>query len=97
MLSSKKLKVLQKYIDIVESIRGKTIEEINLERGHIHYKKGASGLIIENLLGIKNNNSYKADIEEINTEIKVLPIQLHNLKAKEPTQIKMINFMEVAR
>jgi DNA mismatch repair endonuclease MutH len=30
-------------------------------------------------------------------EIKVLPIQLHNHKAKEPTQIKMINFLNVAK
>jgi len=26
-----------------------------------------------------------------------LPLQLHNLKVKEPTQIKMINFLDVAK
>jgi DNA mismatch repair endonuclease MutH len=99
MLSSKKLKALQPYIDIIESNRGKTLKEIFTKLGshkHEHFKKGASGLIIENLLGLENNNSKKADLEELKVEIKVLPIQLNNLKAKEPTQIKMINFIKVA-
>lgn len=100
MLSSKKLKALQKYIDIIELNKGKTIGEIYgtiTGDKHDHFKKGASGLIIENLLGLKNNSSPKADLEELRVEIKVLPIQLHNLKVKEPTQIKMINFLEVAK
>lgn len=100
MLSSKKLKSLQKYIDIIEQNRGKRIGDILNELGidkHSHFKKGASGLIIENLLGLNNNGSPMADLEELNIEIKVLPLQLHNLKVKEPTQIKMINFMEVAK
>ncbi len=49
MLSSKKLKSLQKYIDIIEKNRGRKIgdilRELNLER-HSHFKKGASGLIV---------------------------------------------------
>jgi len=100
MLSSKKLKALQKYIDIIEANKGRTIGDIYkniIGENHAHYKKGASGLIIENLLGLKNNGSPMADLEEFKVEIKVLPIQLHNLKVKEPTQIKMINFMEVAK
>ncbi|MFH0779815.1 MAG: MutH/Sau3AI family endonuclease [Parcubacteria group bacterium] len=100
MLSSKKLKILQPYIDIVESHKGKTLGEVFAELGshkHEHFKKGASGLIIENLLGLRNNNSKKADIEESKIEIKVLPVKLNNLKAKEPTQIKMINYVKVAR
>ena len=100
MLSSKKLKALQKYIDIIEVNKGKTIGDIYkniVGENHAHYKKGASGLIIENLLGLTNNGSPMADLEDLKVEIKVLPIQLHNLKVKEPTQIKMINFMEVAR
>jgi DNA mismatch repair endonuclease MutH len=100
MLSSKKLKSLQKYIDIIEKNRGRKIgdilRELNLER-HSHFKKGASGLIVENLLGLGNNGSPMADLIELNIEIKTLPLQLHNLKVKEPTQIKMINFMEVAK
>lgn len=100
MLSSTKLKALQKYIDIIEVNKGKTIGEIltslNIEK-HSHFKKGASGLILENLLGLTNNGSPLADLEDLKVEIKVLPIQLHNLKVKEPTQIKMINFMDVAR
>ncbi len=100
MLSSKKLKALQKYIDIIETNKGKTIgailSELNMDK-HSHFKKGASGLILENLLGLTNNGSPLADLEDLKVEIKVLPIQLHNLKVKEPTQIKMINFMEVAR
>lgn len=100
MLSSKKLKALQPYIDILEKHKGKTLGEIFnfLHNGrHSHFKKGASGLIIENLLGLENNNSKKADLEELNIEIKVLPIQLRTLKAKEPTQIKMINYVRVAK
>ncbi len=100
MLSSKKLKALQKYIDIIEENKGKTIGKIYSGISgdkHSHLKKGASGLIIENLLGLENNSSPKADLEELKVEIKVLPLQLHNLKVKEPTQIKMINFIEVAR
>lgn len=100
MLSSKKLKALQKYIDIVEANKGKTIGTIYkniIGENHSHYKKGASGLIVENLLGLKNNGSPLADLQDLNVEIKVLPLQLHNFKVKEPTQIKMINFLEVAK
>jgi DNA mismatch repair endonuclease MutH len=99
MLSSKKLKALQPYINIIESHKGKTLREIFDELGshkHGHFKKGASGLIVENLLGLKNNSSKKADLEELKVEVKVLPVQLNNFKAKEPTQIKMINFVRVA-
>jgi DNA mismatch repair endonuclease MutH len=100
MLSSKKLKALQKYIDIIETNKGKTIGEISYslpKNNHEHYKKGASGLIVENLLGLTNNGSPLADLVELGVEIKVIPIQLNNLKVKEPTQIKMINFLEVAK
>ena len=100
MISSKKLKALQKYIDIIEANKGKTISDIYesiVGENHSHYKKGASGLIIENLLGLENNGSPLADLVDLGVEIKVLPIQLHNLKVKEPTQIKMINFIEVAK
>jgi DNA mismatch repair endonuclease MutH len=100
MLSSQKLKALQKYIDIIEANKGKTIDDIYkniLGDNHAHYKKGASGLIIENLLGLENSGSPLADLADLRVEIKVLPIQLHNLRAKEPTQIKMINFLEVAK
>lgn len=100
MLSSKKLKALQPYIDIIERHKGKTIGSILKElktRKHIHLKKGASGLIIENLLGLKNNSSPKADLENLKIEIKVLPVYLNNFKAKEPTQIKTINYVKLAQ
>jgi len=100
MLSSKKLKSLQKYICIIEKNKGKTIGEIYSSisgNTHSHFKKGASGLIVENLLGLKNNSSPKADLEKLKIEVKVLPIQLFNLKVKEPTQIKMIDFIKVAK
>jgi len=100
MLASKKLKAIQKYIDIIEANKGKTVGEIcNCLPGHNHehYKKGASGLIVENLLGLTNNGSPLADLAELGVEIKVIPIQLNNLRVKEPTQIKMINFLEVAK
>ncbi|NMB47935.1 hypothetical protein GYA13_00625 [Candidatus Kuenenbacteria bacterium] len=100
MLSSKKLKALQPYIDIIEANKNKTIGDIfNKIPGnkHSHFKKGASGLIVENLLGLTNNSSPKADLEDLKIEIKVLPIQLSTMRAKEPTQIKMINFMKVVK
>jgi DNA mismatch repair endonuclease MutH len=98
MLSSKKLKALQKYIDIIEANKGKTLGEIFKSipgDAHSHFKKGASGLIIENLLGLENNSSPMADLEDLKIEIKVLPLNLNNNKAKEPTQIKMINYMDL--
>lgn len=62
MLSSTKLKLLKPFIDIIESHKGETLGDIfrwlNSHK-HEHFKKGASGLIIENLLGLENNNSKK--------------------------------------
>ena len=100
MLSSKKLKALQPYIDIIEKHKGKTIGSILRElknRKHAHLKKGASGLIVENLLGLKNNSSPRADLENLKIEIKVLPVYLNNFKAKEPTQIKTINYVKLSQ
>ncbi len=100
MLSSKKLSSLQKYIDIINRNKGKTFGQILNElksTKHSHFKKGANGLILENLLGLTNNSSPKADLEKIKVEIKVLPLQIKTLKAKEPTQVKMINFLKVAQ
>lgn len=103
MLNSKVLQELQKYFAIIEKYRGKTIKEIRDDLHivwHWHFKKWASGLIIENMLWLENNSSKKADLEDLWVEIKVLPITLDNrnwYKAKEPTQIKMINFMKVAQ
>lgn len=102
MINSKILKELQKYFDIVEKLRGKTIWQIKQElkiQWHGHFKKWSSWLIVENMLWLGNSSSKKADLEELGVEIKVLPITLNNrnwLRAKEPTQIKMINFMKVA-
>jgi len=104
MLSSKKLKRLQPYINILEEHRGRTLRDIAKEFGKDisdfkgpGHGKGAGGLLTETLLNIPNNNSPKADLEDINVEIKVLPIQLSNHKVKEPTQLKMINFMKIAQ
>lgn len=103
MINSKVLQELQQYFYILENYRGKTIWEIKKDlniKWHSHFKKGASWLIIENMLWLENNSSKKADLESIWVEIKVLPITLNNrnwFKAKEPTQIKMINFMKVAQ
>lgn len=101
MLSSKAIEILTPLFEIVKNSKGKTIKqiklELNLERENM--KKGASGLIVENLLGVKNNNNSDADLPEIGCEIKVLPLQKNRdgkIKAKEPTQIQMINYFEVA-
>ena len=102
MISSKVIDVMSPLFEIIKKSKGKTIEqiktELNIEREHM--KKGASGLIVENLLGIKNNNLADADIPEIGCEIKILPLQKNkngDIKVKEPTQIQMINYFEVAK
>lgn len=101
MLNSRCIEVLTPLFEIIKNSKGRTIAQIkvqlNMERENM--KKGASGLIVENLLGIKNNNFADADIPEIGCEIKVLPIQKNRdgtIKVKEPTQIQMINYFEVA-
>ncbi|MBO5838340.1 MAG: hypothetical protein J6R06_01540 [Bacteroidales bacterium] len=102
MISSKVIEYMRPLFDIISNSKGKTIgvikEELKIERDKM--VKGASGLIIENLLGIKNNNRTEADIPEIGCEIKILPLQKNrngDIKAKEPTAIQMINYMEVAK
>lgn len=101
MINSKVIEVLTPLFNIISNSRGKTISEIKTEL-NIHrdsMKKGASGLIVENILGIKNNNIADADIPEIGCEVKILPLQKNKngeIKAKEPTAIQMINYFEVA-
>ncbi len=102
MISSKVIEYLTPLFNIITNSKGKTIgqikDELNIERSRM--VKGASGLIVENLLGIENNNRDEADIPEIDCEIKVLPLQKNrdgNIRAKEPTAIQMINYMEVAQ
>lgn len=101
MLNSKVIEVLTPLFEIIKKAKGKTIRELkaelNIERENM--KKGASGLIVENILGLRNNNNADADIPEIGCEVKVLPLQKNKngqIKAKEPTQIQMINYFEVA-
>lgn len=101
MINSKTIEYLSPLFDIIKESKGKTIRQIKQELD-IHnqiMKKGASGLIVENLLGLKNNNTADADIPEIGCEVKILPIQKNRngeIKVKEPTQIQMINYFEVA-
>lgn len=102
MISSRTIEYLTPLFNIISNSKGKTIREIKTEL-EIHtktMKKGASGLIIENLLGVKNNNKDDADIPEIGCEIKVLPLQINKngeIKAKEPTAIQMINYLDIAK
>jgi DNA mismatch repair endonuclease MutH len=102
MISSKVIETLSPLFSIITNSRGKTIsqikDELQIERDRM--VKGASGLIVENLLGIKNNNIDEPDIPEIGCEVKVLPLQRNKngeIKAKEPTAIQMINYFEVAK
>lgn len=103
MISSKVIEVLTPLFDIITNAKGKTIGQIkdSLFIGDkCKMKKGASGLIVENLLGIENNNRDEADLPQIGCEIKILPLQKNrdgSIKAKEPTAIQMINYCEVAR
>lgn len=101
MLSSKTIEFLAPLFEIIKRSKGKTIgvlkNELQIEKENM--KKGASGLIVENLLRIKNNNKADADIPEIGCEVKILPLVRNKngqIKAKEPTQIQMINYLEVA-
>ena len=102
MISSRVIEHMLPLFDIISRSKGKTIGQLKTELGIGRDKmvKGASGLIVENLLGIRNNNRDEADIPEIGCEIKILPLQRNrngDIKAKEPTAIQMINYMEVSR
>lgn len=103
MISSKVIEALTPLFNIVTNAKGKTIGEIkeSLFIGDkCKMKKGASGLIVENLLGIENNSRPEADLVQIGCEIKILPLQKNrdgSIKAKEPTAIQMINYYEVAK
>lgn len=103
MISSKILESLMPLFEIIKSCKGKTIGEIKAELfigDKCKMKKGASGLIVENLLGIPNNNRDEADLPLIGCEVKILPLQCNKngeIKAKEPTAIQMINYCEVAK
>ena len=102
MISSRVIEYMLPLFDIIGRSKGKTIGQLKAELGIERDKmvKGASGLIVENLLGIRNNNRDEADIPEIGCEIKILPLQRNrngDIKAKEPTAIQMINYMEVSQ
>lgn len=102
MISSRVLENLQPLFEIIKKAKGKTIRQIKEElfiTDKCKMKKGASGLIVENLLGVENNNRDEADLPEIGCEIKILPLQINrngDIKAKEPTAIQMINYCQVA-
>ena len=102
MISSRVIEYMLPLFDIIGRSKGKTIGQLKAELGIERDKmvKGTSGLIVENLLGIRNNNRDEADIPEIGCEIKILPLQRNRngeIKAKEPTAIQMINYMEVSQ
>ena len=102
MISSRVIEYMLPLFDIIGRSKGKTIGQLKAELGIERDKmvKGTSGLIVENLLGIRNNNRNEADIPEIGCEIKILPLQRNrngDIKAKEPTAIQMINYMEVSQ
>ena len=80
MINSKTLEALQPLFEIIKNAKGKTIGQIKDELfigDKCKMKKGASGLIVENLLGIENNNRDEADLPEIGCEVKILPLQLN--------------------
>lgn len=103
MISSKVIEALTPLFNIVTNAKGKTIGEIKKSLfigDKCKMKKGASGLIVENLLGIENNSRPEADLVQIGCEIKILPLQKNrdgSIKAKEPTAIQMINYCEVVK
>lgn len=102
MISSRVIEYMLPLFDIIGRSKGKTIGQLKAELGIERDKmvKGTSGLIVENLLGIRNNNRDEADIPGIGCEIKILPLQRNrngDIKAKEPTAIQMINYMEVSQ
>lgn len=102
MISSKVIEYMMPLFNTISGSKGKTIGQIKDELGLKRDKmvKGAAGLIVENLLGISNNNRDEADIPEIGCEIKILPLQKNKngeIKAKEPTAIQMINYIEVSK
>ncbi|MBO4599070.1 MAG: hypothetical protein J5676_14580 [Bacteroidaceae bacterium] len=102
MISSKVIEVLTPLFNIITNAKGKTIRQLKNELligDKCKTNKGASGLIVENLLGIENNNRDEADLPQIGCEIKILSLKKNrdgSITAKEPTAIQMINYCEVA-
>lgn len=102
MISSEVFEKLSPLFKIIKDAKGKTIGELKDELHITHNikQKGTAGLVVENILGVKNNSRPDADIPEIGCEIKILPLQINKngqIKAKEPTAIQVINYMEVAK
>ena len=80
MISSKVIETLTPLFEIIKNAKGKTISQIKDQlfiNDKCKMKKGASGLIVENLLGIENNNRDEADIPQIGCEVKILPLQIN--------------------
>ena len=75
MFSSKVIEVLTPLFNIVTNAKGKTIRQIKealFIGDKCRMKKGASGLIVENLLGIENNNRDEADLPQIGIRMALL-------------------------
>ncbi len=72
MISSKVIEVLNPLFSIVTNAKGETIGQIKESffiGDKCRMKKGASRLIVENLLGIGNNNRDETDLSQIGREI----------------------------
>ena len=91
MISSKVIETLTPLFEIIKNAKGKTISQIKDQlfiNDKCKMKKGASGLIIENLLGIKNNNRDEADIPQIGCEVK--PGKINRMDMFSLLKIRMV-------
>jgi DNA mismatch repair endonuclease MutH len=83
-------------IERVERYRGRTLSEIakdlKIPWNAPTQSKGAGGLIGELILGLPNNCLALPDIQDVNVEVKYLPIFVDTAIPKEPTQITMIDY-----
>jgi DNA mismatch repair protein MutH len=95
-------KELKNIYDIGRSAIGKTIRMLsnNQITEDVKYKGQIGNIIQEHLYGIKPNSKPTADFEELDVELKVIPVMpiKNNLfKAKERLVLNMIDFNKVAK
>jgi DNA mismatch repair endonuclease MutH len=88
-------------IERIERYRGKTLSEIaedlKIPWNSPLASKGAGGLIGELILGLSNNALRLPDIQDVEVEVKYLPIYLDKSIPKEPTQITMIDYFGLTK
>jgi DNA mismatch repair protein MutH len=95
-------KELKNIYDIGRSAIGKTIRMLsnNQITEDVKYKGQIGNIIQEHLYGIKPNSKPSADFEELDVELKVIPVMPNKnrlFRAKERLVLNMIDFNKVSK